>query len=171
MPIPFSLALLSLLLVGADRPSEKLNPETLAASLLPGFVVDLQAEESILAEVNRIRGKRGLVKLRLNSELRDIARSHSSEMAKLGFLSHVDFDRRDLRRRLSVLRMGTWRSAAENLARMENRHPVAPRAVEGWLSNPDHRRNLLGSRYTQTGVGAVRDAEGYLLLCQIFLEP
>ena len=45
---------------------------------------------------------------------------------------------------------------------------VAKMAVEGWINSPGHRKNLLGERWTVSGIGVYRNEHGAWYLTQLF---
>jgi uncharacterized protein YkwD len=63
-----------------------------------------------------------------------------------------------------------FRSAGENIARIETRGDPAARAVAGWMKSPGHRENILSPRFTSTGVGACRSGRA-VYFTQVFIRP
>ena len=124
-------------------------------------------EQFILSEINRIRAEQGLSRLQLNYKLCAIARSHSSNMAGSGELSHTDSLGRGFKERLgSKIAERYW--AGENVA--TNNFPDSARvAVEGWRQSPKHLKNILNERFTDTGIGVAVNSEGLVFFTQIFL--
>ena len=70
------------------------------APMVAGDTTFDHSEQFILSEINRIRAEQGLSQLRLNYKLCAMARSHSSNMAGTGYLSHTDSFGRDFKERL-----------------------------------------------------------------------
>jgi len=124
-------------------------------------------EQFILSEINRIRAKQGLSQLRLNDKLCVIARSHSSNMAEYGYLSHTDSLGRDFSERLGSKIVARYH-AGENVGR--NNFPDSARvAVEGWWQSPNHLRNILNEKFAETGIGIAVNSEGLVFFTQIFM--
>ena len=123
-------------------------------------------EQLILSEINRIRAEQGLSQLRLNQKLGAMARSHSSNMAESGQLSHTDSLGRGLKERLgSKIAEGYF--VGENVA--TNNFPDSARvAVEGWRKSPKHLKNILNEKFTETGIGVAVNSEGSVFYTQIF---
>jgi len=136
----------------------------------PGFAGETtfdQREQFILSEINRIRAEQGLSQLRPNIKLCAIARSHSSNMARTGSLSHTDSLGRDFKERLGS-KTGERYHAGENLA--TNNFPDSARfAVAGWRQSSKHLKNILNERFTDTGIGVVVNSDGLVFFTQIFL--
>ena len=151
-------------------------PTLLLATLLatesgaPTFAGDTtldHREQFVLSEINRIRAEQGLSQLRLNDQLCAIARSHSSNMAQYGYLSHTDSLGRDFSRRLGS-RIAAPHHAGENIAR--NNFPNSARvAVQGWTQSPDHLKNILNDNFAETGIGVVVNSQGLVFFTQIFV--
>ena len=128
------------------------------APTMAGDTILDQREQFVLSEINRIRAEQGLSQLRLNDKLCAIARSHSSNMAEYGYLSHTDSRGREFRERLS----------GENVAR--NNFPNSAQvAVQGWSQSPNHLKNILNENFAETGIGVVANSEGSVFFTQIFL--
>jgi uncharacterized protein YkwD len=105
-----------------------------------------QREQFILSEINRIRAGQGLPQLRMNDKLRAMARSHSSNMAESGNLSHNDSLGRDFSERLGSKIVSHFH-AGENVA--TNNFQDSDRvAVAGWCQSPKHLKNILNARFT-----------------------
>jgi uncharacterized protein YkwD len=131
-------------------------------------------EREIHSQVNEERRRRGLDPLEFDPELREIARYHSADMAENGYVGHTSpdgetvadrYDRFGYDCRVS-LADGGYSTGGENLYRTAyagqtlSRTELADRAVDGWLSSPGHRENLLRDDWGREGVGVVVDVEG-----------
>lgn len=126
-----------------------------------------QCEHFVLSEINRVRAEQGLSQLRLNHKLRAMARSHSTDMAENGSLSHTDSLGRDFRDRLGTKFVERYH-AGENVS--TNNFPDSARvAVAGWRQSPKHLKNILNDKFTETGVGVAINSEGLVFFTQIFL--
>ena len=124
-------------------------------------------EQFVLSEINRLRAEQGLSQLRLNDQLCAVARSHSSNMAQYGYLSHTDSLGRDFGKRLST-RIAAPYHAGENVAR--NNFPNSAQvAVQGWRQSPDHLKNILNDDFAETGIGVVVNSQGLVFFTQIFV--
>ena len=114
-------------------------------------------EQGVLAKVNALRRRHGLVPLRLCSGLAAAARRHSTEMASRGYFGHssasgASFDRRIAR----FYPMGGrhyW-SIGENLL-WSSPDVDAAGALSAWLNSAEHRKNMLMARWREIGLAAV----------------
>ena len=115
-------------------------------------------ERSIVARVNALRARHGLVPLRHSAGLTAAARHHSREMASRGYFGHRSpdggaFDRR-IARFYSQDAHRYW-SVGENLLWASGEMHSAKEAVDTWLRSTKHRAIMLQAHWRQLGVGAV----------------
>ncbi|WP_299052128.1 CAP domain-containing protein [uncultured Nocardioides sp.] len=106
---------------------------------------------------NRARADHDLPTLRGNACLRKAALRQAKKIRRDQELSHQDLGR--IQRDCSVGYVG------ENVA---YGYPTGRSVVEGWMSSPGHRANILGENYTHLGVAAVKDTEGRWWAVQVF---
>jgi uncharacterized protein YkwD len=117
-------------------------------------------ETGILGAINNLRREHGLVPLRLSSKLSLAASQHSTEMAARGYFSHSSADGSHFDRRIAgFYPMGSRRywSVGENLL-WSSPDVDAPGALQMWLHSPEHRKNMLTSRWRELGISAVHTA-------------
>jgi uncharacterized protein YkwD len=129
--------------------------------------------DALEAELHRavleIRAARELVALARRPELDAVARAHSADMARRGYLSHTSPEGEDPPARLARAGFEGFTLAAENLARTDQADPVQAIA-QGWLASPDHRRNLWSPPFNATGIGIARAPDGTLVATQLYLS-
>jgi uncharacterized protein YkwD len=119
--------------------------------------VDAAAEQEVLELVNAERRQNRLPELRPSPGLAEAARLHALDLAEEDYLEHDSYDRSDGRLVKScewserVLRfVPDTRQLAENIAAGAE----TPRdVVDGWMRSSGHRKNMLGARYTEVGIG------------------
>jgi uncharacterized protein YkwD len=143
-----------------------------AAAAVSDATVEAVANE-LLAAVNRARADNGLRPLRRVAALTRAAREHSEELAERRTLEHTSTNpaRRTMTMRIEAAG-GTWSRAAENLANMSGPASDVPwQSVQLWLNSAGHRRNMLESAYTQTGVGIAIDQRGIWYITQLYVVP
>ncbi len=157
---------------------------TLSAQSPPHFrLPDL--ERRLHDAVNRERGQRGVGALRFDTQLAQIARAHSADMARRKFFDHTNPDGLDPSAR--VRRAGYRCSAgvSENLFQSNlyssmnivngrrsyawnSAEDITRESVDGWMKSPGHRRNILdGSRHI-AGVGAAIAPDDKVYITEIF---
>ena len=111
---------------------------------------DPEAEVRMLDLLNQERVREGLRPLQADERLRQVARSHSEEMFRLGYFSHTSPRTGSPSDRL--LRHGLlFRISGENLAYA----PTVELAHSGLMASPGHRRNILTPEFTRVGIGAI----------------
>lgn len=115
------------------------------------------AREALLCEIDRVRERRGVRRLRGQRRLGRAAWRHADDMVEREFFSHVspgggEFS--DRLRRAGYARRGCRWRAGEILAWGLGRRSAARGIVAAWLDSPPHRRILLSGRYGRIGVGS-----------------
>src|SRR3954449_5018975 len=120
---------------------------TLTLLLLAGVVTTAhaatpaegQAETDFLSRTNADRAANGVGGLRVSSDLVDIARRHSADMAASNSIYH------------STNLGGTiqnWQKIGENVGRGSAVDVVQ----NAFMASPAHRENILDSAFTETGI-------------------
>lgn len=123
------------------------------------------AEQRMLELMNEARSDEGLDPLKWCERCAEVARSHSQDMYKEGFFSHVNVDGLDPFERMQRAGIG-YQLAGENLA-------VAPSASEahtGLMASPDHRANILREGFEEVGIGVYEGPYG-LMCTEVFRAP
>ena len=115
-------------------------------------------ERGLLQELNVLRSRAGLRPLRLSRGLAAAADSHSKSMAKYGYFSHSSEDGSRFWERIGkfYLKRPGWSLyvVGENLISGAT-DMTADEIIDGWLTSPPHRENLLARTWTEVGFGAV----------------
>jgi uncharacterized protein YkwD len=140
---------------------------SISPSLTQDHRYDQKAEEVILQEINRIRVERGLRELKLNGGLQEVARKQSRAMSFQNVLSHGGEVGPVLADRLKKAAFSDY-YGGENIART-NCKESSQSAVDGWVQSPGHLQNILGNKYSETGIGVVVQPDGWIYLTQIFI--
>ncbi|MCA9580868.1 MAG: CAP domain-containing protein [Myxococcales bacterium] len=109
---------------------------------------------AILSQINGARRAAGLAPVRPLPNLATVARSHSEDMVRSGFVAHVSPTTGDASDR--VRRAGLkYDLVIENIARA-----YGPRGTfEGLMKSPAHRGGILDSRVTHVGIGVAETAD------------
>ncbi|KKS46891.1 MAG: hypothetical protein UV09_C0012G0060 [Candidatus Gottesmanbacteria bacterium GW2011_GWA2_42_18] len=128
-------------------------------------LADPSAEKSMLTLINLERQKYNLVLLQESDALRQLARSHASNMFQRGYFSHYNkegespFDR--------MVKAGIeFLSAGENLALAPN----VALAHQGLMNSPGHRANILGADFNRVGIGVIDGGIYGMLFVQEFTD-
>jgi uncharacterized protein YkwD len=120
--------------------------------------------------INQERQRRGLSPLAWDGNLVRLARFHSQNMARGGYLSHVERDGLDLEGRAQALGLHGWKTLGENIAYNQGYDDPTAFAVERWMVSEKHRENALNADYTHAGVGIARAADGTYYFTQVFMR-
>ncbi len=147
------LALAFLLVAG-------LAPATTAADAAPSGAEISAAENSVLTLTNRRRAAAGLVTLRWDSRLADLAGDRAAYMAKTGNFSHTQSNGTDVFDMIQAADI-TWYGAGEIIAwnTAAALDYSASFAVQGWMGSPSHKAIVMSKGYNYVGFGlAISDS-------------
>lgn len=125
-------------------------------------------EQAVHGEVNQRRTDRGLSELGFDEDLREIARSHSEDMAGEGYFAHRDAENRGYAARYAAhdyecrvpISEGKYFTGGENISlypiegNSDAADEIAEAVVDGWMGSPGHRENMLESAWRVEGIGA-----------------
>jgi uncharacterized protein YkwD len=117
-------------------------------------------ETSVLQRLNETRQSHGLQPLRLSIRLTSAADAHSVDMADSGYFDHSSRDGTPFWKRIdrwySSAGYGFW-SVGENMV-WASPNLSAGRAMSLWMASPEHRANILSTRWREIGVSAIHVA-------------
>ena len=127
-------------------------------------------ETALLAETNAVRKAHGLAALRADAKLVAVARARSRDMAKRNYFDQVTPEGRSV---FTVMREQKlyFGEGGENIAKSKRSAADAPKdVVAGWAKHPAHRANLLQESFNRVGIGAIRTADGQVVVTQILAD-
>ena len=127
-----------------------------------------ELEAGLLHDVNAARAEHHRIPLRRLPELDRVARAHSTDMARRGYLSHDNPEGKNPVDRIREGAMPGFSLDAENLGITDRADPNRE-ILQSWLASADHRRNLLAPPFNATGIGIAQAPDGSLLYTQIYL--
>lgn len=134
-----------------------------------------KAEIAIVELTNAYRKQNALAEVKPNPELAKAARIYAEFLAKTTIFSHTADGRQPSDRTQAAGYQHC--QVAENLSlNVDSRgfqtQQIAEAAVNGWISSPGHRRNLLGPYVIDIGVGIAKvTGQDKYLSVQIFGRP
>lgn len=114
--------------------------------------------------VNEYRIKIGMRPFIYSSFISEIAQGHSRFMSE----GYGRFGHGGWRSRCARLRSEMRSDLCGEIVAMGQRTPEA--VLEAWLGSHEHRIAIENPRYTHTGIGVAKNAEGRLYWTQMFLE-
>jgi uncharacterized protein YkwD len=117
-----------------------------------------KARRALVCEIERIRAKRDLARLRDNDRLDRASKRHAADMVRRLYFSHETpggAEPTDRARRAGYVRSDcSWR-IGEVLAWGVAARSTAAATVDAWMDSPDHRKILVSRRYGELGTGMV----------------
>lgn len=134
------------------------------------FAAAASLERRAFDLVNSERRARGESPLVWDASLSQLARQHSLEMARSGYLDHRGRDGRDMADRVRASGIRGWRVLGENIAFNQGFNDPSAFAVERWMGSSKHRANILNGQFTRTGIGVARAADGSIYFTQVFMN-
>lgn len=123
----------------------------------------------MLRLLNRDRRSHGLLPVRMQSDLRSVARKHSLDMAKKDYFDHVNLKAQSPSDRLKLSGV-TDVTSGENLAKIGGYKNPTQHAEVGLMNSPGHRANILNPIYNTVGIGVIRDSSGVYYFTQNFAK-
>jgi uncharacterized protein YkwD len=128
----------------------------LAGSAMPAAAtVNSTLRWRLFLAINETRRAHHLRALHLSGGLRRIAQRHSNDMVRRDYFAHTSPSGSTLFSRVvgsSFQTYGTW-WAGENLAWGTGIMGTPRYTIKMWLASPEHRANLLSSRWGWVGIG------------------
>lgn len=107
--------------------------------------------------------------LQWDDRLAAVARAHSEDMARAGYLSHEGLDGSLPAQRVSTMGI-QWLSTGENVARARDVAEAEALFMDEPRFQQNHRANILNPNYTIVGIGVARDSEGNLYITEEFAQ-
>lgn len=124
-------------------------------------------EWKMLRLLNKDRKQHGLKSLKMQQDLREVARKHSKDMARKDYFEHENiagqtpFDRLEDARITDIV-------AGENLAKIRGFKNPVTRAEIGLMNSPGHRANILNKDYNTVGIGIIKSIDQSFYYTQNF---
>lgn len=143
---------------GSNNESENNNTSTPSSNLT--------YEQKVVELVNIERQKAGLAALTMDSQISNVARVKSKDMAQNKYFAHQSPTYGSAGNMLTQFGI-KWSSWGENIA-YGQRSPE--QVVTAWMNSAGHRANILSSNFTKIGVGYVTNSNGVPYWTQIFAK-
>lgn len=125
-----------------------------------------ELERAIHERINVVREDHNLSRLTFDTELRNVSRYHSRDMARNDYFAHTAPDGETLEDRYELYgydcRIDTgsgYATGGENLFVLHyervsfSESQIAEQAVAGWMRSPGHRRNILRPYWEHEAIG------------------
>jgi uncharacterized protein YkwD len=126
-------------------------------------------EESLVALTNQARVANGLTALKVDTQLTNLARARSNDMATKNYFSHTS-PTGETAFTLLAGKGISYKKAGENIGKNTYPDPTtATTAFETWMGSAGHKANILSKDFTSIGIGAAVNANGMKYYTQIFI--
>jgi len=122
-------------------------------------------EQEMVKLVNEERTKLGIAPLQVDTELTKVARIKAQDMVNNKYFSHTSptyGSPFDMMKKFGI----RYSAAGENIAK----NGSVLKAHVSLMNSEGHRKNILNTNYTHIGIGIVRDQNGYVTICQMFIR-
>ncbi|MBD0348079.1 MAG: CAP domain-containing protein [Thermoleophilia bacterium] len=115
-------------------------------------------DEALVAAINEVRARHGLVALRRSDRLEAAAELHSRNMGRRGVFEHESAGGTPFWKRVEQFYasrgFGYW-AVGENLIWGSPELSI-DQAIQGWMNSPAHRANMLSREWREVGLASVR---------------
>lgn len=126
-------------------------------------------EWRMLRLLNKDRKHHKLPPVRMQEDLREVARKHSADMARKDYFDHVNLKAQSPSDRLKGARVSDAISG-ENLAKIGGYRNPTQFAERGLMNSPGHRANILNDSYNTVGIGVIRSQRRVYFFTQNFAK-
>ncbi len=124
-------------------------------------------EQQVIDFINAERRAINLKPFILDGQLTQMARYHAENMARGGFLSHVDKSGLDEYGRAMAFGLRNYEGLGEIISSNGGYEDVVKATLEGWMNSERHRGNILNERLTHAGTGIVKSPDGQYFFTQV----
>jgi uncharacterized protein YkwD len=111
----------------------------------------------------------GLPPFEWDADVCRMARSHSENMSRLNFFSHVTPDGLRIRDRARAVGILAYKVMGENIAYNQGYEDPGAFAVERWMASEKHRANILSTEFRAMAIGMYVAPDGSVFLTQTFI--
>ena len=125
-------------------------------------------EGQLLERVNQVRAEHKLIELAPSQDLARVARAHAEDMARRGYLSHVNPEGENPLERAEAAGISGFRLFAENIGATSVGGDRVQIIVEEWMRSHDHRENVLNPAFNTSGVGVVEAGGGQTIIVELY---
>jgi uncharacterized YkwD family protein len=150
----------------AVQQNSPVKEEAVASPNTAQVSANLSYEQKVVQLVNVERQKVGLQPLTLNSEISNVARAKSKDMADNNYFAHQSptyGSAGDMLTKFGI----RWSAWGENLASGQ-RTPES--VVTAWMNSEGHRANIMSPNFSRIGVGYVTNSGGTPYWTQVFAD-
>jgi uncharacterized protein YkwD len=85
------------------------------------------------------------------------------------YFDHHSKDGKMVNDRADMLGLQDWQMIGENIALVGGYNDPLGHVVSGWMHSEGHRKNILDTRWKETGIGIYITSDGTYYFTQVFL--
>lgn len=122
-------------------------------------------EKEVFNLINQQRTNNGLQALKMDDEVRRVARIKAQDMVDNNYFSHNSPTYGSPFDMLKSFKI-SYKSAAENIAGNSSNSG----AVNSWMNSSGHKANILNGNYNYTGIGVVSSSKYGKIFVQMFIS-
>ena len=145
------------------------RPVATPASTSPTLAEANEIERRAFEQTNQVRVQNGLPPFEWDADVCRMARTHSENMSRLEFFSHVTPKGLRMRDRARAAGILTYKVMGENIAYNQGYEDPGAFAVERWMASEKHRANILSTEFRAMAIGMYVAADGSVFLTQTFI--
>jgi uncharacterized protein YkwD len=142
---------------------------TIPAATSPTLAEATEIERRAFEQTNQVRMQNGLPPFEWDADVCRMARSHSENMSRLNFFSHVTPDGLRIRDRARAVGILAYKVMGENIAYNQGYEDPGAFAVERWMASEKHRANILSTEFRAMAIGMYVAPDGSVFLTQTFI--
>ena len=142
---------------------------TIPSATSPTLAEASEIERRAFEQTNQVRMQNGLPPFEWDADVCRMARSHSENMSRLNFFSHVTPDGLRIRDRARAVGILAYKVMGENIAYNQGYEDPGAFAVERWMASEKHRANILSTEFRAMAIGMYVAPDGSVFLTQTFI--
>jgi uncharacterized protein YkwD len=142
---------------------------TIPSATSPTLAEASEIERRAFEQTNQVRMQNGLPPFEWDADVCRMARSHSENMSRLNFFSHVTPDGLRIRDRARAVGILAYKVMGENIAYNQGYEDPGAFAVERWMASAKHRANILSAEFRAMAIGMYIAPDGSVFLTQTFI--
>jgi len=124
--------------------------------------------DGVLDRVNAFREHERLIPLTASDDLARVATAHAKDMARYGYLDHIDRAGKNPLERAQAAGLSGFALLAENIGVSDAPRSRVDAIFSAWLESPVHRANLTNPAFNTTGIGFATGRSGQTFIVQLF---
>lgn len=128
-----------------------------------------EIEKRAFEQTNLVRVKNGLAPFAWDADICRMARSHSENMSRERYFSHVTPGGLRLKDRARAAGILQFSVLGENIAYTQGYDDPGAFAVEQWMQSSKHRANILSTEFRAMAIGSFVAPDGSIYLTQTFI--